>query len=111
MNFYLTALCVTLICVLIIDIFKFWDEFSTHITGWLTGGKLYKSIPSKILTCEVCLSHWANVIVMLVMGCCTIPNYLYILLLSMFTGVFASLLMLIESLLMRLINWLDDVLK
>lgn len=109
MNFYLTALCVTLICVLITDVFGFWKEFSSLVTEWLTGGKLHKSIPMKIMTCSLCQSHWLNVIIMLVMGCGTIPNYLYILILSMLTGVMGSLLMLIESLLMKLIKWINDI--
>ena len=102
--FYLNCICVALIFVLISDIFHFWDNFSPIITKWLTKGKVEKPIPSKIMTCSLCQSHWVNLIMMFIMGVPSIPNYLFILVCAWLTTIMPGLIFLIENTITKIIS-------
>lgn len=110
MNIYFITFCITAITVLVIDIFKFWDNFSSEIIYYLTKGKIRKSIDLKPFNCSLCLSHWVNLIVLIATGFFTIPNYLYIILLSFFTGILGAIFLLVENIVYKLINKLNELL-
>lgn len=108
MNIYIITLCITVITVLVVDIFKFWDNFTSEIIYHLTNGKIRKPINIKLFQCSLCLSHWINLFILLITCNFTIPNYLYIIVLSFFTGIIGSILLTVENLLYKIINKLNN---
>lgn len=106
--FYINCICVAVIFVLISDIFQFWDNFSPIISRLMTKGVVSKPIPSKIMTCSLCQSHWVNVIIMFVMGCVSIPNYLFILGCSFMTLVLPSIIFFIEGFINEILKELNN---
>lgn len=102
--FYINVLCVAVICVLITDIFQFWNTFSSRLMYWFTKGKFSKPIQFKLFQCSLCQTHWISVIIMFLMGCISLPNYLYILLMAYSTNIIKNLLFIIEDKIMSLLN-------
>lgn len=102
--FYINVLCVVVICVCLCDIFHAWDNITAEIMYWITKGKIRKPFQIKVFQCSLCLSHHTNVIVMLCMGCVTLPNYLYIVILSFLTSVIKNILLVVEDKIIKLIN-------
>lgn len=102
--FYINVLCVAVICVLITDIFQFWNTFSSRLMFWFTKGRFQKPIQFKLFQCVLCQTHWISVITMFIMGCVTLPNYLYILLLAYSTNIIKNLLLIAEDKIINLIN-------
>lgn len=112
MNVYIITLCIVVICVLITDIFRFWETFSSELIYYITKGKIKRPIRFKLFECSLCQSHWINLIVLLVMGKFTIANYLYILVLSFSTTIIQNIILLVENTILTLINklnnWIND---
>lgn len=108
---YINCLLITLAFVIISDKLQFWNNFSPIISGWLTGGKIKKAIPSKIMTCSTCQSWWTNLIYIIVCGALTIPNVVYILALAYFAPVFSDLLQLVTELLKTLIIKINSLIE
>lgn len=104
MILYLNLLCITIIVVLVTDVFRFWDNFSSEIISWITKGKVKKPIDIKILQCSICQNFWLSLIYLIVVGSVTLYNILYILLLSFATQIILNLLLSIENIVITLIN-------
>ena len=106
---YINCLLITVIFVIISDGLHFWDNFSPIISGWLTNGKIKKSIPSKIMTCSTCQSWWTNLIYIIIMGKLSIPMVAYILGLSFFAPVINDILMFSREFLKTIIIKIDKI--
>lgn len=87
---YLNALALMVICVIIIDLTDATDTITSWVKYLLTK-KFRTPMEIKPFTCSLCMSHWVNVIYFLALGQFTILNYLYILVLALFTNVISEL--------------------
>ena len=99
----INCLFITVIFVIISDKLHFWDNFSPIISGWMTGGKIRKSIPSKIMTCSTCQSWWMNLLYITVTGNFSIPMVAYILFLAYMAPVIGDILQLVTETLKTII--------
>lgn len=102
--FYINVLCVAVICVCFCDIFQVWDNITAEIMYWITKGKIRKPFQIKVFQCSLCLSHHINVIIMFLMSCVSLPNYLYIVILSFFTPIIKNILLTVEEKIINLLN-------
>lgn len=101
---YLHCLCITLICVLIIDIFNAIGEVSKSIFSLITNGKINAPIKGKIFYCSCCMAHWSNLLFLIITTNFSIVNYLYILVLSFLTPIFKQLFLIIEDKIMSILE-------
>ena len=101
---YINCLCITLICVIITDIFNAVGNISKEIFSLLSGGKIKSSIRGKIFYCSCCQSFWSNLIYLICVGVISIPNILYITVLSFSTNILKSVILIIEEKIINLIN-------
>lgn len=102
--FYINVLCVAVICVCFCDIFQVWDNITAEIMYWITKGKIRKPFQIKVFQCSLCLSHHINVIIMFLMSCVSLPNYLFIVILSFFTPIIKNILLTVEDKIINLLN-------
>lgn len=101
---YINMLCVALVCVVVIDMSGFMDSFTGTIRSLLTRGRFNTPMELKPFTCSFCMSHWINLGYILVLSEFTIVNYLYILILSLFTPVMKDVL---EKIISKLQQWIN----
>lgn len=106
----LDTICIMVICTIITDILQFWDNFSTYIKSWMTGGKFKSPIDFKLFQCSTCQTHWLCLIYLIVTNNFSILNYTYILGLSFMTPVLAQLLSLLRNIFMKLIYKISELL-
>lgn len=102
---YLNALALMVICVIIIDLTTATDTITSLVRMILTKGKFHTPMELKPFTCALCMSHWVNVIYFLALGQFTILNYLYILVLALFTNVIRELFIKIIS---KIQQWISN---
>ena len=100
----INCLFITIIWVLILDQLHFWDDFSTMISGWLSGGKIKKPLDWKPFNCSVCMSFWTNLAYIIVTNQFSILMILYILTLSWGTPIISSILTLVKNLFLKFVN-------
>ena len=100
----INCLFITIIWIVILDQLHFWDDFSTMISGWLSGGKIKKPLDWKPFNCSVCMSFWTNLAYIIVTNQFSILMVLYILVLSWTTPIISSILTLVKNLFLKLIN-------
>lgn len=100
----INCLFITIIWVLILDQLHFWDDFSTMISGWLSGGKIKKPLDWKPFNCSVCMSFWTNLAYIIVTNQFSILMILYIVVLSWGTPIISSILTLVRNLFLKLVN-------
>ena len=101
---YFNCFCIMVAVVLIIDLFKFWDNFSSGLIRIITKGKINAPIALKPFNCSTCLSWWVNLIYLIISGVVTIPNITYILLLSGCTNLIYSIFLKLEDKITNLIE-------
>lgn len=101
---YLNLLYITVVVVIILDLSGFYEEITTMISKWLSGGKIAKPIYIKPFSCSFCMSHWLNLIYILCLGKFTIFNYMVILLLSTATPLIKDTIILITELIKKILN-------
>lgn len=108
--FYINVLSLTIICVLVTDNTDFFDNVKKLLSSFLTSGKIKSSeYRLHLLDCSLCQSHWLGVITMFVMGCITIQNYLYILVLAISTPLINDIIILLFSIIETLIKKIKDI--
>lgn len=100
----INCLFITIIWIIILDQLHFWDDFSTMISGWLSGGKIKKPLEWKPFNCSVCMSFWTNLAYIIVTNQFSILMILYILTLSWGTPIISSILTLVKNLFLKFIN-------
>ena len=100
----INCLFITIIWVLILDQLHFWDDFSTMISGWLSGGKIKKPLDWKPFNCSTCMSWWTNLVYIIVTNQFSILMVLYILTLSWGTPIISSILTLVKNLFLKFVN-------
>ena len=100
----INCLFITIIWIVILDRLHFWDDFSTMISGWLSGGKIKKPLDWKPFNCSVCMSFWTNLAYIIVTNQFSILMVLYILVLSWGTPIISSILTLVKNLFLKFIN-------
>lgn len=101
---YLNALALMCICVIIIDLTAATNTLTSWIKYLLTK-KFRTPMEIKPFTCSLCMSHWVNVIYFLALGQFTILNYLYILILALFTNVIRDMFIKIIS---KIQQWMSN---
>lgn len=100
----INCLFITIIWVVILDQLHFWDDFSTMISGWLSGGKIKKPLDWKPFNCSTCMSFWTNLAYIIITNQFSILMVLYILTLSWGTPIISSILTLVKNLFLKFIN-------
>lgn len=100
----INCLFITIIWIVILDQLHFWDDFSTMISSWLSGGKIKKPLDWKPFNCSVCMSFWTNLAYIIVTNQFSILMVLYILVLSWGTPIISSILTLVKNLFLKFIN-------
>ena len=100
----INCLFITIIWIVILDQLHFWDDFSTMISGWLSGGKIKKPLEWKPFNCSVCMSFWTNLAYIIITNQFSILMILYILTLSWGTPIISSILTLVKNLFLKFIN-------
>lgn len=100
----INCLFITIIWIVILDQLHFWDDFSTMISGWLSGGKIKKPLEWKPFNCSVCMSFWTNLAYIIITNQFSILMVLYILTLSWGTPIISSILTLVKNLFLKFIN-------
>lgn len=101
---YLNMLAIALICVIVIDISGVVDTLTASFRRLLTQGKFNTPMSLKPFTCSFCMAHWVNLVYICVLGEFTVLNYLYILVLSLFTTVFKDAL---EKIITKIQQWIN----
>lgn len=101
---YLNCFCITLICVFVTDIFAFWETFSKGLMSIITKGKINAPIKGKLFYCSLCQNFWLSLIYLISVGCVTIPNVLYILVLSFCTNILKEIILTIEDKIIKIIR-------
>ena len=104
MMFYINCLCITLICVIITDIFNAVGNISKEIFSLLSGGKIKSGIRGKIFYCSTCQNFWFSLIYLICVGAVSIPNILYITALSFSTNILKETLLTLEDKIINLIS-------
>lgn len=107
----INILLITIGFVIVSDILQFWNNFSPIISGWLTGGKIKKAIPSKIMTCSTCQSWWTGLLYIILTQQLTIPMVVYTLFIASMAPVINDLLRLVTDILKTLISKINDKLN
>lgn len=102
------TLLITISWVLILDQLQFWNEFSTMISGWLSGGKIKKPLDWKPFNCSVCMSFWTNLTYIIVTNQFSIWMVLYILALSWSTPIINSILCFVRNSIIKIINTIAE---
>ena len=100
----INCLFITIIWIVILDQLHFWDDFSTMISSWLSGGKIKNPLDWKPFNCSVCMSFWTNLAYIIVTNQFSILMVLYILTLSWGTPIISSILTLVKNLFLKFIN-------
>lgn len=101
---YINLFCITLICVIITDIFNAIGNMSKSIFSLLSGGKINASIKGKIFYCSTCQSFWSSIIYLICVSAVSIPNILYITALSFSTNILKETILTIEDKIINLIR-------
>ena len=100
----INCLFITIIWIVILDQLHFWDDFSTMISGWLSGGKITKPLEWKPFNCSTCMSWWTNLAYIIITNQFSILMVLYILTLSWGTPIISSILTLVKNLFLKFIK-------
>ena len=100
----INCLFITIIWIVILDQLHFWDDFSTMISSWLSGGKIKKPLEWKPFNCSTCMSFWTNLAYIIITNQFSILMVLYILTLSWTTPIISSILSLVKNLFLKTIN-------
>lgn len=108
---YLNCLYITIIVVLIIDIFRFWDTFSAMVIYYLTKKRIRKSVEFKPFSCALCMSWWLNLIYIIYSGAFSMSMILYILLLSFSTNIIGNVLLTIENFILTGISKINKLIE
>lgn len=108
---YLNCLYITIIVVLIIDIFRFWDTFSAMAIYYLTKKRIRKSVDLKPFSCALCMSWWLNLIYIIYSSAFSMSVILYILLLSFSTNIIGNVLLTIENFILTGINKINKLIE
>ena len=104
----INCLFITIIWVVILDQLHFWDDFSTMISGWLSGGKIKKPLDWKPFNCSTCMSFWTNLAYIIVTNQFSIFMVLYILTLSWSTPIINSILSFVINAVLKMINIISE---
>lgn len=104
----LNILLITIGFVIVSDILQFWNNFSPIISGWLTGGKIKKAIPSKIMTCSTCQSWWTGLLYIILTHQLTIPMVVYTLFVASMAPVISDFLRLLTELIKSCILFVSN---
>lgn len=106
--FYINVLCLCVICVLVTDNTDFFDNVKVWLSSLLTKGKIKTSeYRMHWLDCSLCQTNLLGIITMCVMGCISIPNYLYVLALAILTPTINDIINLIINIITKLIKCLS----
>lgn len=101
---YINCLCITLICVIVTDIFNAIGNISKSIFSLLSGGRIKSGIRGKIFYCSCCQNFWLSLIYLICVGAISIPNILYIITLSFSSNILKEVILTIEDKIIKLIR-------
>lgn len=102
---------ISLIWVFILDISGFWNEITSMITSWMTKGAVKKPFTMKPFSCSLCMTFWTSLIYVICINHFTLPIVAFICLMAYMTGVEQQVILTIEALIMKLIEWIQEKVK
>lgn len=104
---YLHILLIGAIWVFILDISGAWEEITSIISGWLTGGAVKKPFYIKPFGCSLCMTFWTTIIYLLIVHQLTIYTFSFGCLVSFLTPRIKDVLLTIDTLIAILINLIN----
>lgn len=106
-NTILSLICLSVICVFIIDISGAVDSLKSALKWISTKGKMSGSdYRLKPIDCSLCSTFWAGLIYLLVVGKFTIFYVTVVCLLAAFSGLIKNSILLIEDIVSTIIQWI-----
>ena len=104
---YIHLLLIGAIWVFILDISGAWEEMTSIISGWLTGGAIKRPFYIKPFGCSLCMTFWTSIIYLLVSHDLTIYTLAFGCFVSFLTPRIKDVLITIDTLLAKLINLIN----
>lgn len=104
---YINLLLIGIIITFALDTSGFYQEFTSMISGWMTGGKIKKPIMKKPWCCSLCMTFWTGLAYILISGCFSIPMVAYLCLVAYFTPIYNDLMILVKDLIIKIITKLN----
>lgn len=96
--FYLNVFFIAIICVIVTDLTDFFGNVKEWISLLLTKGRIRtNNYRLHWLDCPLCQTNIIGIITMCIMGCISIPNYLYILAIAYATPIIKDVIILAET--------------
>lgn len=90
--------------MIITDIFNAIGNMSKEIFSLLSGGRIKSGIRGKIFYCTTCQNFWLSLIYLICVSAISIPNILYITVLSFSTNILKEILLTIEDKIIKIIR-------
>lgn len=103
---YINILLIAAIWVFLLDLSGAWQSMTTHITEWLTNGRIRKPIELKPFSCSLCMTFWTGLLYILIAGRFTVPTVAYVCLIAYLTPRIKDTLIVADAMLARLFNLL-----
>lgn len=95
------------IVVFIVDISGAVDSLKSGLKWILTRGKMNNSdYRLKPIDCSVCMTFWSGIVYLLIVNEFTLPYLAFVCLLSCFSEVIKSSILLVEDVLIKIIQWI-----
>ena len=104
---YIHILLIGAIWVFILDISGAWEEMTSMISGWITGGAIKKPIMIKPFSCSLCMTFWTMILYLLIAHRMTIFTFSFGCLVAFLTPRIKDVLITIDTLLAKLINLIN----
>ena len=93
----ITLIFIQLALVIIIDLTGIVDEVKKRLWNYTYPGKTYKDFKFKPLGCSLCMTHHIGFLYLLISGHLTLPLYLILLLLAIFTTTTKNIIILVKD--------------
>lgn len=104
-------ICIAVITVFVVDLSGFMDTVKRWIWKWLLKDRPYKDFSLKPFDCSLCMTHHICVLFALLSGCFSLPIWMFICVLSLFTGQIRGVLRLVGDLFVKAENKIYDILE
>lgn len=103
-------ICIAVITVFVIDLSGFQDTVKRWIWKWCIKDKPYREYSIKPFDCSMCMTHHICCLFALFSGYFTLPVWLFICMLSFFTGQIKGVLSVVKDMLIKAENKIYDIL-
>ena len=103
-------LLIAAVWVFVLDVSGFWNEASSIVKGWLTGGHIKTPFTLKPFSCSLCMTFWTGIAYLAITDSLTLPLTAYVCLVAMLTPRIADLLHVVDNLLAKIFNQINKIL-